>query len=421
MGSFSYSCQLSGLPITSGTKCAILPMLPRDDFYDNGENHFRKFGKSMFCSNTGVNVFFNEFSFPIFGDYDDYGGLENIVKDDNTKSLEEYFELSIEDICTVLCDGRKDEYSKDGQFCKSVKIINNKNDKHKLLLKMSLSWFHGDFYKNLSIKKSPHQNSGLDLGSHGLLLKLGFTFIGETPKERYNLRYEKDGLEILSDGNWLEISNNESVYNLNSFQKYCKKYNVDINTDVVNMGYYEQIYECILPTLKNLESSDRWATERVVNLLLGDIGKVGKNKTRHTSTKVYILENRIEIFKKEGEDVMDETIKSLDVLENMLKDAIEEDKKEPKLPKQSLTEFYFDKIKKEGNGFLKLNIVEWFKIKNNFYPLGKYLYPIGTSPQDGDYESVKIFYETSLDTINDIIKQRKSEGYYEDELEEELN
>ncbi len=28
MGHFSYTCQLSGLPITSGVQCAIIPMVP---------------------------------------------------------------------------------------------------------------------------------------------------------------------------------------------------------------------------------------------------------------------------------------------------------------------------------------------------------------------------------------------------------
>ena len=35
MGSFSFTCQLSGLPITSGEKAVIIPIIPKDHWWDN--------------------------------------------------------------------------------------------------------------------------------------------------------------------------------------------------------------------------------------------------------------------------------------------------------------------------------------------------------------------------------------------------
>ncbi len=304
MGSFSFSCQLSGLPITSGTKCAILPMLPKNNFYDNGEEHYRKTGVPSFCSNDGSNMFFNEFTFPIFGEYDDYGGIKNIIKDDNTKCLEEYFELSIEDICTVLCDNRKDEYSKDGKFCKSVKILDKNNPRHMKLLKASLVWLHGELYETLSTEKLSSWSDKLDIGVHGILIKLGFKYLGEIKADRYNQLYEKDGLTIHTDKNWINVKGS-GIYYLTDLKKYCDKNGVSIDIKELNsLSYHGQVYECILPHIKNLKGNDRWNTDRVINLLLGDKESISETPNE---SKIKAFEFLIKIAKSDNPDKNDIT------------------------------------------------------------------------------------------------------------------
>ncbi len=417
MGHFSYSCQLSGLPITSGTKCAIVPMLPRENFYDNGEEHFRKFGKSMFCSNEGVNIFFNELSFPIFGEYDEYGGIENIIKDDNSKCLEEYFELSIEDICSVLCDGRKNEYFEGSDFSDSVKILKKKNIKHHMLLKASLVWLHADFYNNLSNKKSSDCSDKLDMGGSGILDKLGFKLVGEVKKERYNQEYEKDGLKIWSDGNWLNVPDKPYLYYLTDLKEYCESKGVSLDiSELQNAGYHEQVYECVLPYINNLKERDRWKTDRAIHLLLGDEHKIrmGNQPTEDMSIKLY--EHSLLLLEK-GEEEVFKTDMSIEELKAIIKLLKKSSKKQLPLPKQYLAEFYFDKIKKEGNSFLKSNIINWHNVKSYYYTLGKYLYPIGISPQDGDYKSTKIFFDTVSTTLNTIMEERVKKGWESDEDE----
>lgn len=419
MGSFSYSCQLSGLPITSGTKCAIVPMLPKENFYDCGEAHFRKFGKSMFCSNDGVNIFFNEYAFPIFGEYNDYGGLENIIEDDNTKCLEKYFELSIEEICEVLCDGRKSEYFESGQFCKSVKILKKKNPKHMMLLKSSLVWLHAEFFETLATKKSSYWDDKLDLGGHGILDKLGFKFIGEVKKERYNQEYEKDGLKIWTDENWINLPDQHHVYRLTDLKKYCEKKGVSINIDELNsMGYHEQVYECVLPYIENLKGHDRWKTDRAINLLLGDEHSIRMGGQSTEELGIKILQFTLDRLEKGEEDIF-KTDMSIEELKDEIEKLKKAAKKQPAQPKQYLSEFYFDKIKSEGNSFLKSNIIKWHIVKSYYYTLGKYLYPIGVSPQDGDYKSTQRFFEAVTTTLDSIMKQRIVDGYESDENEEE--
>ncbi len=418
MGHFSYSCHLSGLPITSGIKCAILPILPKSNFYDFGEERLKEFGKSCFISNDGPNVFFNELSFPIFGEYDDYGGIEEIIKDDNTKCLEEYFDLTIEQICQVLCDGRKDEFPQGGQFCASTKILKKDNARHMMLLRASVVWYHAGFYENLSKTPSSRWKDDLDLGVPGLLEELGFKYVKDrkgakdSNEERYNQIFKKDGLEIHSDGNWINIPK-EQIYSLNALKTYCKKHGVDIEIDALNkMSLEEQVYHCILLKLDSLSSDeDRWTTERVIRLLLGDPMRIGRHKKTDTDMELYITNMRIKVMEEGKEDPIQQT-GSIKVTLQYLKDlSIKLKEKVTKEKKNSigktLAEFYFETIKATGNGFLKTNIADWHRVKSFYYSTGRYLSIIGTSAQDGDREGVKAVLESALTALNQDMKERE--------------
>lgn len=118
MGHFSHNCKLTGLPITDGTPVALFPMVMRKSLYDNSEEHMRQFGSTYMCSNDGARLKYVPCMFPIIGDYDDYGGIENIVEDENTKAIEEYYGLTIQEVCNIITCGRKD----DG-YSESLKVI----------------------------------------------------------------------------------------------------------------------------------------------------------------------------------------------------------------------------------------------------------------------------------------------------------
>ena len=67
-------------------------MVPSGPRYDYSDEKINKYGTTCYISNNGEEVFFKPAMFPIFGDYDDYGGMENIQEDDNTKTLEKHFD-----------------------------------------------------------------------------------------------------------------------------------------------------------------------------------------------------------------------------------------------------------------------------------------------------------------------------------------
>lgn len=112
MGSFSLSCGVTGLSITAGDKCVMLPITANvSPFLSlNGPKVVPKA-----TMRTSAYIVYNSdlwvpAMLPIHGEYDDYGGLEEIIEDDNTRVLEERYGLTIEEIISIICDGRNDLY-----------------------------------------------------------------------------------------------------------------------------------------------------------------------------------------------------------------------------------------------------------------------------------------------------------------------
>ena len=64
-------------------------------------------------------------------------------------------------------------------------------------------------------------------------------------------------------------------------------------------GLWEQVYDYILPGVESLQNRDRWTTERVIRMLLGDEYKV-HGITSKVSSKM-VVENAKKL-KKEKEE-----------------------------------------------------------------------------------------------------------------------
>jgi len=348
MGHFSYSCALSGVPITEGEHAAILPIIPHSLTwgYDCSQMSLSHEGQSTFVSNEGVNVFFDELCFPIFGEYNSYGRIENIERDENVTVLEEYFSLPIQDICDILCDSDK-------------VIPDNNNPRQQLLIRASLVWMHTDVYRLIALNADKSRLRGsLDLGNHELLLRLGFTYKGLSKDKRYNKIYEKDGLRVFSDGCWIgqEESN---LYNLYDFKKYCASHDVNINISKIPKDIFSQIYDIVLEYKTDI--SDAFSDRFIRELLLYN--------------------------------------------QNIL---IRNTKDSDEITKGDMIAYhYYRNIKKHGYDFLRSNIIDFFAVKDMFFNTGRYFYPIGISPQDGEPDQVKILLESSLKVIKSQINKRK--------------
>jgi len=107
MGHFTHNCKLTGIPIRN--EAVLIVMKPSGKLYDNSEESIAKYGKTYMCSNDGTKMKFTPVWFPLKGHYDDYGGLERIQKTENTRIIEEYYGLTIEEIVAIVCSGRKDD------------------------------------------------------------------------------------------------------------------------------------------------------------------------------------------------------------------------------------------------------------------------------------------------------------------------
>lgn len=432
MGHFSYTCHLSGLPITGGTKCVLLPLISKDRVYDASTESLKRFGVGSLISNDGPNLYFNELTFPIFGTYDEYGGLEKIEKDDNTIVLEKFFNMKISKIVECILDGRKDQFKVDEEDAKedefglsaSKALLKFKKYPNQMLLvRASATWYRRDVYDEVvkQYRLSPHKDyfDKLDLGVPGLLKALGFKKGKEEKKGRYNIPFTKNDLTVWSDGNWLSDkrgeSNNFGIYDLNGFKKWCEKKNVKINIDKFkNATHYEMVYDTIVPSIKKFERHDRWSSERVLRMLLGDesLADYDPNKLENYQKE---LEN-IKKLKEENPEEYEKRYSNLkfnviEFYESMVNDA----KKE--LEKNTLPLVYFEHIKNsEEKEFLRKNIVDWFIFKSFYYPTGRFLYPIGTSAQDGDHEKVLLLLQAATNILSKEVAERRKE-MEEDELE----
>lgn len=111
MGSFYSSCSISHMRLTN-QRTSVQLLVP--GYGTDLQSH-----KGMIVSNEGAQAFYSPFGFPIHGRYYDYGYLEDIVEDRNTKMLEEYFNMSISDIIKFI--GRERDVPKDA---KNVEFYN---------------------------------------------------------------------------------------------------------------------------------------------------------------------------------------------------------------------------------------------------------------------------------------------------------
>ena len=99
MGSFYSSCSISHMTL-SNQKTSVLLLIPgwETDIHDH---------RGMIVSSENAQAFYSPFGFPIHGEYYDYGYLDNIKEDVNTKMLEEFFNMDISEIIKYI--GRPDD------------------------------------------------------------------------------------------------------------------------------------------------------------------------------------------------------------------------------------------------------------------------------------------------------------------------
>lgn len=92
MGSFNKIGFISGLPITAGDP-TVLVFMKKSPYSDEA------LGGVVYSTDWFIPAFL-----PIFGDYDDYGKIENVVKNSATEFIEKFFDSDIDTIIEIIDD-----------------------------------------------------------------------------------------------------------------------------------------------------------------------------------------------------------------------------------------------------------------------------------------------------------------------------
>lgn len=183
MGSWSVYCGISKITITEGDKCVLLPL--RKNKYETGQ--------------------YSPLTLPIFGEYDDYGGLTNIEINENTKLISEYYGCSIENFCSWFTNeitySRGEVSESDFQNFSEIKNAD-------------FMWINREVYDFMS--KNSAYAGHLDFGNPEILSLIGFESTGESGITRYTQKWIFEGKELYSDGTWAQGPNQESIFNFDS-------------------------------------------------------------------------------------------------------------------------------------------------------------------------------------------------------------
>lgn len=237
MGSFNATCSISGLPIRCGDDVAFFILL-KNKYFNIAEP------TDLICDNNSPFALFNIFSLPIYGKYDDYGRIDNIIKDETTNKLELFFNLTIEEILAGVHDDRDRKKT---------------SENYDILTSLYGTFIRKDIYDELSCVEN--NNIGDSYITIDLLKELGFKIINEDSKEeryKYILTHESSNeLYIKSDGNWSHIIKDDkeisSIYKIKDFIRgWFKLTNFKLEYDI-NRSKFDYNIDLIYNQIKELK------------------------------------------------------------------------------------------------------------------------------------------------------------------------
>ena len=353
MGSWSVYCGISQIAITAGQECVFLPLKKNA----RGNSYLPYIPATL----------------PIFGEYDDYGGIENIIKDDNTKFIEKHFKCKIDAFCTFFTRGciRDDE----SDFPKKLGKIEEIKDWKFMFIDKKVYDFMSSF------TGSGENGAGeLEFGNPDILKLLGFKHNGEKinkkveDSSRYNDEWELNGVKFYSDGTWLHHPKG-AIYTFNGEYNALSDY-VKISEDKkwVSEKSMWQLWE-------HLE--DAKAKEQ----LLWIIGRE-RNEDLFGFSKEYtnILWDKLESLKEKGEEPDMQTEEGKKKYFLLMADA----KKESELIPVKIEATYSKNFRKLG----KL-LCDLVTIRHNLHAMSGTFAPyiLYLTPQCGEYKHHQVLLE----------------------------
>jgi len=195
--------------------------------------------QSSMCSNDGSKIYYKPLFLPVFGEYNDYGSVENIKEDANTKHIEEYFGLPIDDIIGAICSYDNEGECETEELTTELRSCSGMFELREVYENMSNFMFNENIaYKNLWL-------------SEDVLIDLGFVHDKDisTNDTRYSKHYAHPGVPeiyVHCDGQFSRVmctdkTNDElhSIYRLESLcEEYKTKFGKDI-TQVIDVDKYK--------------------------------------------------------------------------------------------------------------------------------------------------------------------------------------
>lgn len=347
MGSWSVSCGISNIAITSGNECCIIPLIESSSEYGG----------------------YVPVSLPIFGRYNDYGGMEYIVEDENTKLIENYVGITISELVEFLVDG-KFTYNRS-----EVKPIMEKLDANGRLdevEKWRFMWVDKQVYDFMSVSYDQWEKGHHDFGTPEMLALLGFTLVENAeiknydPK-RFDKKYQKGNLFVYSDGKTMLSEKNRFIYHTDK-------------GDESSLMSYMELPEDLL-YIKDKVSHEIWRLASPKDV---------KEKFKYMFGDRYdfsyfddLQEMLVEKFKLEGKEIPEEL----------------------KPTAKKIHQQYFDNMEVFGD-----LLVGMLNVRHNLHPMSGRWFPhaLYLTPQCGEYDHHQILLEG-------FAKINKSYIYNEDE------
>jgi hypothetical protein len=235
MGSFNVSCSMSSISIGCGTKVAFIPLLPSEMGITIGRK-YNKYNLSPgvvflppsanWVSNEGAFQFYKPFSLPIFGEYNDYGGIENVEDNITAKVIKEYFGITIEEFVDCIGNSR-------GDYDYFSPIFGSYFEKDKKLLSDYSTHFNEEWLIKMGFTK-------LENGFFQFKLQPFLVSIFEVKEDEKKHRQAGFGYQIMSSSNNKILDKNADTYD--NREKFLESY---LRLSGYHLGYKEEAQEKI--------------------------------------------------------------------------------------------------------------------------------------------------------------------------------
>ncbi len=359
MGCWSVYCNISQIAITAGNKCVLLPIKENQGEY----------GYTPYIPAT----------LPIFGKYNEYGGIEEIEENESTKLIEEHFGITIQEFANIFPDWFS--YQRD-----EMKPVIEKMKNFDEMKKWKYMWIDRKVWDFMSTHLNKDVKGHLDFGNEGILKLLGFEYIGETDKskdapKRYNKLWKFGNKSFYSDGTWIHGNGREAIY---YFKDGYSKQNT--LTEVIKVPE-----DKMWMADKAMWQMWKYVTKSKAKESLGwIIGRRSYNGDFDTEFLERIAEKLGERF------------------ENLRPDAYTELMKLKEVPLKTIAEKYVNDLEKFGDG-----LAELVTVRNNMHPMSGSFNPhiLYLTPQCGEYRD----HQVLLNKFAEINKKYVDEGGEEDD------